>query len=114
MTQIKNFNFGNGVKATIFCQSRRTRNGFAHDCAIPAIKVRATCHYLNRTWERFDFESVIHAAFDKFVKATYPGKANEKVRAREYAKLVKRLDAAYDRGKFRYVREFAYEFDRAA
>ena len=114
MTQIKNFNFGNGVKATIFCQSRRTRNGFAHDCAIPAIKVRATCHYLNRTWERFDFESVIHAAFDKFVKATYPGKANEKVRAREYAKLVKRLDAAHDKGKFRYVREFAYEFDRAA
>lgn len=50
MTQIKNFNFGNGVKATIFCQSRKTRNGFAHDCAIPAIKVRATCHYLNRTW----------------------------------------------------------------
>lgn len=80
----------------------------------PAIKVRATCHYLNRTWERFDLESVIHAAFDKFVKATYPGKANEKVRAREYAKLVKRLDAAYDKGKFRYVREFAYEFDRAA
>ena len=114
MTQIKNFNFGNGVKATIFCQSRKTRNGFAHDCAIPAIKVRATCHYLNRTWARFDFESVTHAAFDKFVKATYPGKANEKVRAREYAKLVKRLDAAYDKGKFRYVREFAYEFDRAA
>ena len=114
MTQIKNFNFGNGVKATIFCQSRKTRNGFAHDCAIPAIKVRATCHCLNRTWERFDFESVIHAAFDKFVKATYPGKANEKVRAREYAKLVKRLDAVYDKGKFRYVRELAYEFDRAA
>ena len=114
MTQIKNFNFGNGVKATIFCQSRKTRNGFAHDCSIPAIKVRATCHYLNRTWERFDFESVIHAAFDKFVKATYPGKANEKVRAREYAKLVKRLNAAYDKGKFRYVREFGNAFACAA
>lgn len=106
MTQIKNFNFGNGVKATIFCQSRRIRNGFAHDCAIPALKVRATCHYLNRTWERFNFESVIHAALDKFVKATYPGKVNEKVRAREYAKLVKRLNAAYDKGKFRDVCEF--------
>ena len=107
MTQIKNFNFGNGVKATIFCQSRKTRNGFAHDCAIPAIKVRATCHYLNRTWERFDFESVIHAAFDKFVKATYPGKANEKVRNRIYGRLTKRLSDQYHKGKFRYVSEFA-------
>ena len=114
MTKIKNFNFGNGVKATIFCQSRKTRNGFAHDCAIPTLKVRATVHYLNRTWERFDFESVIRVAFDKFVKATYTGKANEKVRDREYNKLVKRLNAAYDKGKFCYVREFAYEFDRAA
>lgn len=114
MTQIKNFNFGNGVKATIFCQSRKTRNGFAHDCAIPAIKVRATCHYLNRTWECFDFESVIHEAFRKYLKAALPGKVNEKVRAREYAKLVKRLNAAYDKGKFRYVREFDNAFACAA
>ena len=114
MTKIKNFNFGNGVKATIFCQSRKTRNGFAHDCAIPALKVRATVHYLNRTWERFDFESVIRVAFDKFVKATYTGKANEKVRDREYSRRVERLSAAYDKGKFCYVSEFAYEFDRAA
>ena len=106
MTQIKNFNFGNGVKATIFCQSRKTRNGFAHDCAIPALKVRATCHYLNRTWECFDFESVIHEAFRKYLKVALPGKANEKVRDREYAKLVKRLNAAYDKGKFRDVCEF--------
>lgn len=114
MTQIKNFNFGNGVKATIFCQSRKTRNGFAHDCAIPALKVRATCHYLNRTWECFDFESVIHEAFRKYLKAALPGKANEKVRAREYAKLVKRLNAAYAKGKFRYVREFDNAFACAA
>lgn len=114
MTQIKNFNFGNGVKAMVYCQFRKTRNGFAHDCAIPALKVRATVHYLNRTWERFDFESVIHTAFEKFVKATYPGKANEKVRAREYAKLVKRLNAAYDKGKFLSVRDFDDAFYFAA
>lgn len=114
MTQINNFNFGNGVKATIYCQSRKTRNGFAHDCAIPALKVRATVNYLNRTWESFDFEYVIHATFNKFAKATYPGKANEKVRAREYAKLVKRLNAAYGNGKFRYVREFDDAFARAS
>ena len=114
MTQIKNFNFGNGVKATIFCQSRKTRNGFAHDCAIPALKVRATCHYLNRTWEFFDFESVIHETFSKYLKAALPGKANEKVRDRAYGRLTKRLSDQYHKGKFRYVSEFAYEFARAA
>ena len=114
MTQIKNFNFGNGVKATIFCQSRKTRNGFAHDCAIPALKVRATCHYLNRTWECFAFESVIHVAFDKYLKATHPGKVNEKVRNREYGKLVKRLNESYNKGKFTYVCEFDAAFNYAA
>lgn len=110
MTKITNFNFGNGVKATVYCQSRKTRNGFAHDCAIPTLKVRATCHYLNRTWERFDFESVIHSAFEKYLNAALPGKANANVRAREFAKLVKRLDASYDKGKFLDVREFANAF----
>ena len=114
MTQIKNFNFGNGVKATIFCQSRKTRNGFAHDCTIPALKVRATCRYLNRTWECFDFESVIHEAFGKYLKVTHPGKSNEKVRNREYGKLVKRLTETYNKGKFTYVCEFDAVFNYAA
>ena len=114
MIKIKNFNFGGGVKATIFCQSRDTRNGFAHDCAIPALKVRATMCYLNRTWERFTFETVIHKAFIKRLNDVFPGKANEKIRNCEFAKLVKRLDAAYDKGKFEHIREFAEEFGRAA
>ena len=42
--------------------SRSTRNGFAHDTTlyIGGVEVgRATCHYLNRTWERYAYQTVM-------------------------------------------------------
>lgn len=47
---------------TFICNSRSTRHGFAHDCElyIDGHRIRkAHCYYLNRTWERFTYESVI-------------------------------------------------------
>jgi hypothetical protein len=48
------------------CNYRNTRNGFAHDCEVMTEHydsvTTATCHYLNRTWECFTFESVLHSA----------------------------------------------------
>ena len=45
------------------CSSRSTRNGFAHDCTVRDENYNevseATCHYLNRTWECYRFESVL-------------------------------------------------------
>lgn len=114
MTTIHNFNFGKGVKATVFCRSRNTRNGFAHDCAIPALGIRSTRHYLNRTWESFDFESVIHDAFEKYVRQVFKVKCCTPVFDREYTKLTKRLTQWYGKGKFKWSREPAEIFDRAA
>lgn len=51
--------------------SRSTRHGFAHDCWLLWYDVskandyntaRATCQYLNRTWENYTFQSVYMAA----------------------------------------------------
>lgn len=48
------------------CTSRDTRNGFAHDCTVHDDNYNdcatAHCYYLNRTWERFTYESVLHEA----------------------------------------------------
>lgn len=48
------------------CESRDTRNGFAHDCTVHDSNyydcAEATCHYLNRTWECYRYESVLHKA----------------------------------------------------
>ena len=62
-------------------QTRKTRNGFAHDSVLmrknefgavfqyEQIGKKISAFYLNRTWESFQFESVmrqlIHAYFDE-------------------------------------------------
>ena len=65
MAQYFSFEF-NGHKYEARCTSRNTRNGFAHDCTVRDENYNeiatATCHYLNRTWECFRFESVLHSA----------------------------------------------------
>lgn len=54
------------------CTSRNTRNGFAHDCTVRDENyndiTEATCYYLNRTWECYRFESVLHSAIYKMAE----------------------------------------------
>lgn len=41
---------------------RGTRNGFAHDTTMFVEGIcmgEATCHYLNRTWERYTYQTVM-------------------------------------------------------
>src|SRR5574344_937984 len=56
----------NGENYIARCNYRNTRNGFAYDCEVMTEHydsvATATCHYLNRTWECFTFESVLHSA----------------------------------------------------
>ncbi len=50
-----------GYAFELVCSSRSTRNGFAHDCTMFVDGQEtgtATRHYLNRTWERYAFQSV--------------------------------------------------------
>lgn len=63
-------------------QSRGTRSGFAHDAFLSWYNVtdaysynvrRATCHYLNRTWENFPFQTAfikaVRGALDDYLDA---------------------------------------------
>lgn len=56
----------NGENYIARCNCRDTRKGFAHHCEVLTEHydsvTTATCHYLNRTWECFEFESVLHSA----------------------------------------------------
>ena len=50
---------------TFVCNSRNTRSGFAHDCTLYEGDYEiatATCHYLNRTWECYQYQTVMHKA----------------------------------------------------
>lgn len=49
-----------GHDVRFVCDSRNTRNGFAHDATLFINDCRVSdghCYYLNRTWERWNYES---------------------------------------------------------
>jgi len=54
---------------SVVCQSEKTRNGFRHVATL--LKggqeiARAKCTYLNRTWECYEFESVLYEIVNNF------------------------------------------------
>lgn len=56
----------NGNEITFRCYTTNTRNGFchtAHNCTYSVSDTKAS--YWNRTWERFDYESVLKRAIEK-------------------------------------------------
>ena len=63
---MKSFKINNNLE--IICEWKKTRNGFKHESTLlkNGIKIDSTkiC-YLNRTWESFEFESVIIRILDK-------------------------------------------------
>ena len=57
-----------GKEYDFHCWTTRNPNGFCHYCYTWEYG-NTRCIYYNRTWERFDYESVLSAAIDKFPKA---------------------------------------------
>jgi len=49
-------------KYTVVCETKKTRNGFKHEATLlhnGYEKQKAKVCYLNRTWERFTYETVL-------------------------------------------------------
>lgn len=68
-----NITVKNGNKEIdIFCQYGDCRDGYNHFCHLEAledkISVRYKAHYINRTWEAYLFQSVIHQALLGYVE----------------------------------------------
>jgi len=56
-------------KYTVVCETKSTRQGFKHEAVLlrgsyEALKTKEC--YLNRTWERFTYETVLLKAIDKY------------------------------------------------
>ena len=52
----------NKDKSVIYCESKSTKNGFKHQAQVFVNNHLYECkiNYWNRTWERYEFESVIN------------------------------------------------------
>ena len=59
-----------GVEYTIWCYSTNTRNGFCHhaETEYNGKELKARVSYINRTYERFEFETVIKRLIEKLPK----------------------------------------------
>lgn len=61
----------NGEAISLYCSTTYTRNGFCHHvyvwgCGADGQHTRIS--YINRTWERFDYETALYSAVDKLRK----------------------------------------------
>ena len=53
---------------SFLCWTTKTRNGFCHTCYCLETDTTSKASYLNRTWESYDYQSVLRKAFSKFPK----------------------------------------------
>lgn len=72
----KHFTFiVNGQTCTIYCNTTHTRTGFCHHayfCGLGRELEHTRKSYYNRTWECYDYESVMRAAVAKLPKSIQP------------------------------------------
>lgn len=68
----KTYTFMLGNEAVSFyCDTTHTRNGFCHHVfawGLGAKNEHTRVSYFNRTWERFEYETVLYSAIAKFPK----------------------------------------------
>lgn len=100
----------NGVKFTFVCESWKTRNSWGHQVTLYKNDIftvgRVKIRYYNRTWERYQFQSVIKSViFDAIerikaaakvaFKALHDYKVMTKKRAAEFTEYLTK-DPAYN------------------
>ena len=60
----------NGKEFQFVNESRSTRSGFAHDTTLffnGCERVKHTCHYLNRTWEYYTYQTSMIGAVNELI-----------------------------------------------
>lgn len=60
----------NGKEYEFVNSSRNTRSGFAHDTTLlinGVVKTENTCHYINRTWECYRYQTVMMGAVRELI-----------------------------------------------
>jgi len=74
----------NGETYSFYCYTTNTRNGFCHTCYCSNNGKNSKVSYYNRTWESYDYQSVLYNAFEKLPKDVREiCKAWDKVKVKE-------------------------------
>lgn len=87
--ELKKFEI-DGKEVEFVNQFRGTRSGFAHDTTLFIDGRRVaehTCHYLNRTWECYTYQTVMKGATDDLIERETAYLKDRFMEAHEYKKL---------------------------
>lgn len=103
MTYNKIYDCDNGFKILLSADSRNTRHGFAHDAEMiiwPAgtfcgYTVTAHCYYLNRTWERYQYETVLRQACHNAMECRADELKAQFLQEKGYKRLTKKRAAEF-------------------
>lgn len=88
-----------GHEFEFVCNSRNTRTGFAHDCTLFINGIEqplATCYYLNRTWERYPFQTVCTTALNKAIDTWLEYMRREFMNAHNYERMSTKRRIAFE------------------
>lgn len=117
--KIFNVNF-QGEKNSVYCKCENTRNGFKHVATMNYngnIYV-ATSYYINRTWEYFEYQSVIRKLYrmisdeikEKAVKEWKAAKGKKRISAAERERIYKDIDNLFKNFFMEITKEPIYSY----
>ena len=90
----------NGHHFEFICKDRDTRNGFAHDATLICDggdwdPLEGTCHYLNRTWERYTYQSVMQKVVGDRARDEVERAKRDYMEARGYERMTAKRRAEF-------------------
>lgn len=98
------FECNNGFTIMLSADSRNTRNGFAHDAKITVYpnngtfcgySVSAHCYYLNRTWEKYTYQTVLQQACHNAMECRADELKAQFLQEKGYKRLTKKRAAEF-------------------
>ena len=109
-----------GEKNSIYCKCENTRNGFKHVATMYYNKNTyvAVCYYLNRTWECFEYQSVIRKLYyiisdemkEKAVEEWKISKGKKRISAVERERIYKDIDTLFKDSFIEITKEPVYSY----
>ena len=117
--KVFNVNF-QGEKNSIYCKYENTRNGFKHVATMYYNRNTyvAVCYYLNRTWECFEYQSVIRKLYyiisdemkEKAVEEWKTAKGRKRISSIERERIYKDVDALFKDSFMEITKEPTYSY----
>ena len=109
-----------GEKNSIYCKYENTRNGFKHVATMYYNRNTyvAVCYYLNRTWECFEYQSVIRKLYyiisdemkEKAVEEWKTTKGKKRISKTERERIYKDVDALFNDSFMEITKEPPYSY----